>query len=78
MFWIPGVDSQQQFVLPQSQWTKHNHVWLAVLRQPGDAVLEHLLQQDHVEPTVELTSDLDLDPDLTESAGNMKRPTGLT
>ena len=46
--------------------------------RPAEADLEHLLHQDHVEPTIELASDLDLDPDLTESAGGMKRPAGLT
>ena len=74
----PDVDTEQQLVSARREWTPDDHFWSAGLGQLGDPVLEHLLHQDHVEPAVELASDLDFDPNLTEPAGGMQGSAGLT
>ena len=78
MFWIPDSDSEQQLISPDGQWTNHDYLWSAGPREWDNQALEHLLQQDHVEPAVELASDFDFDPDLAKSTGSMEGSTGLT
>ena len=71
-------DSEQQLISPDGQWTNHDYLWSAGPRDWDNQALEHLLHQDHVEPAVELASNLDLDPNFAESTGGMKGSTGLT
>ena len=78
MFWIPDFDSEQLLVSARREWPTHEHFWTTCPREPVDSGLEHLLQQNHVKPAVELASNLDLDPDLAEPTGGMEGSTGLT
>lgn len=74
----PDVDTEQQLVSARREWTPDDHFWPPSPGQLGDPGLEHLLQQNHVEPAVELASNLNLDPNLTEPAGGMEGSAGLT